>query len=57
MNANVYENVTLDSTPHEYKVIDNFTCSDHRPVIATFTIKVIRLSTSFYIFALSHGEG
>ncbi|XP_073981738.1 inositol polyphosphate 5-phosphatase K-like [Rhodnius prolixus] len=40
VNANVYENVTLDSTPHEYKVIDNFTCSDHRPVIATFTIKV-----------------
>ncbi|KAK9512782.1 hypothetical protein O3M35_001122 [Rhynocoris fuscipes] len=40
VNADVYENVTLDTCSLEYKAIDNFSCSDHRPVMGIFTIKV-----------------
>ncbi|CAB0004694.1 unnamed protein product [Nesidiocoris tenuis] len=40
VNPNVYENVTLDITPQSYKAIDSVVYSDHKPVVATFAIKV-----------------
>lgn len=40
VNANVYENITLEIEPESYKAIDNYSVSDHKPVVASFTIKV-----------------
>uniref|UniRef100_A0A0A9YBR6 Phosphatidylinositol 4,5-bisphosphate 5-phosphatase A n=1 Tax=Lygus hesperus TaxID=30085 RepID=A0A0A9YBR6_LYGHE len=40
VNPNVYENVTLDITPQSYKAIESVMYSDHKPVVASFAIKV-----------------
>ncbi|XP_014245943.1 phosphatidylinositol 4,5-bisphosphate 5-phosphatase A-like isoform X1 [Cimex lectularius] len=40
VNENVYENVTLSAKPDCYESVDEICVSDHKPVVATFTIKV-----------------
>ena len=43
VNANVYENISLEAEQQNYISIQNFSVSDHKPVMANFTVKVIIL--------------
>ncbi|CAH1397778.1 unnamed protein product [Nezara viridula] len=40
VNANVYENITLEAEQESYSSIQNFSVSDHKPVVALFSVKV-----------------
>nr|CAD7587231.1 unnamed protein product [Timema genevievae] len=40
VNANVYENLTLQAEQLSYNSLDYYTLSDHKPVVAEFIIKV-----------------
>ncbi|XP_014278475.1 inositol polyphosphate 5-phosphatase K-like [Halyomorpha halys] len=40
VNANVYENITLEAEQESYSSIQNFSVSDHKPVVGLFSVKV-----------------
>jgi inositol-1,4,5-trisphosphate 5-phosphatase len=43
VNANVYENLTLQAEQVSYKSIEEYVQSDHKPVVGEFIIKVFSL--------------
>jgi hypothetical protein len=42
VNANVYENLTLQAEQVSYRSVEEYVQSDHKPVVGEFVIKVHR---------------